>query len=116
MKTAYEVCIDEFRDASAALRVTFAALSEAREAQILANRGHAAASDAYDAAKARLEAADAALQAVRAEPPAPADIDTTAKPANLGNPATFGTPFNQMFNGGRDKRELLTAAFDASEI
>lgn len=91
MKTSYETCLDEFRDASAAVRLTFAALSEAREIQILANRGHTAATDAYADAKTRLEAADAALQAVRAEAPTPADINTTRMPP------PFGVPFNQMF-------------------
>jgi hypothetical protein len=92
--TNHSACLNEFRDASAAVRLTFAALSEAREVQIIANRTHADANEAYIAAQARLDAADAALIAVRAEAPAAADIDTTRMPP------TFGTPFNQMFANG----------------
>jgi hypothetical protein len=92
--TNHSACLNEFRDASAAVRLAFAALSEAREIQIIANRTHADAGREYAAAQTRLDAADAALQAARAEAPAPADIDTTRMPA------TFGTPFNQMFANG----------------
>jgi hypothetical protein len=92
--TNHSQCLNEFRDASAAVRLSFAALSEAREVQIIANRAHADASEAYVSAQSRLDAADAALIAVRAEAPAAADIDTTRMPA------TFGTPFNQMFANG----------------
>lgn len=74
-KTAYETALDEFKDASAEVRRTFTMLSEAREAQILANRGHGAASELYAKATARLDAADQSLQLVRPEAPAPADID-----------------------------------------
>jgi hypothetical protein len=73
----HEQSLNEFRDASAQVRLTFAALSDAREVQIIANRSHMAANEAYKAAQARLEAADIALQAARAEPPTPADIDVT---------------------------------------
>ena len=92
--TNHSQCLNEFRDASAAVRLAFAALSEAREIQIIANRTHADAGREYAAAQTRLEAADAALQAARAEAPAPADIDTTRMPP------TFGVPFGQMFANG----------------
>jgi len=80
MPTKYELALNEFRDASAEVRRSFNMLSEAREAQILANRGHGAASELYAKATARLDAADQALQAVRPEAPTPADIDVTMKP------------------------------------
>lgn len=85
MTTKYEVALNEFRDASAEVRRAFNALSEAREAQILANRGHGAASELYAKATARLDAADQALQGVRAEPPAPADIDVTRPATAMPN-------------------------------
>lgn len=78
--TNHETCLNEFRDASAQVRLAFATLSDAREVQIIANRAHTTANEAYKAAQARLEAADIALQAARAEPPAPADIDVTRSP------------------------------------
>ena len=81
--TNHSACLNEFRDASAAVRLTFAALSEAREVQIIANRTHADANEAYIAAQARLDAADAALIAVRAEAPAAADIDVTRQPVSF---------------------------------
>lgn len=93
MKTAYQLALDEFKDASAAVRVAFAAHAEARAAQIIANRDYAAATDAYTAAQDRLARADDALTMVKDEPEAPADIDATRP-----HP-TFGVPFNQMFNG-----------------
>ena len=82
--TNHSACLNEFRDASAAVRMTFAALSEAREVQIIANRTHADANEAYISAQARLDAADAALIAVRAEAPAAADIDVTRQPVFSG--------------------------------
>jgi hypothetical protein len=97
--TNHEACLNEFRDASAAVRLAFAALSEAREVQIIANRAHADCNQAYVEAQARLDAADAALLAVRADAPAPADIDTTRLPT-FGVPSSFGVPFNQMFANG----------------
>ena len=81
--TNHSQCLNEFRDASAAVRMTFAALSEAREVQIIANRTHADANEAYISAQARLDAADAALIAVRAEAPAAADIDVTRQPVSF---------------------------------
>jgi hypothetical protein len=90
--TNHEACLNEFRDASALVRMTFAALSEAREVQIIANRTHADANEAYIAAQRRLDIADAALIAVRADAPVAADIDTTRMPA------PFGVPFNRMFD------------------
>lgn len=82
--TNHSACLNEFRDASAAVRLTFAALSEAREIQIIANRAHADANEAYVLAQARLDAADAALIAVRAEPRPAADIDVTRSPVFSG--------------------------------
>ena len=73
--TNHSQCLNEFRDASAAVRLAFAALSEAREVQIIANRTHADCNEAYVSAQSRLDAADAALQSARADDPAPADID-----------------------------------------
>lgn len=81
MTTKYETALNEFREASAELRRAFGAVSETREKQIIANRCHAVASETYTAAQARLERADAALQAVQPEAPAPADIDVTGRPA-----------------------------------
>jgi hypothetical protein len=81
--TNHEQCLNEFRDASAAVRLAFAALSEAREVQIIANRAHADANEAYVSAQSRLDAADAALLSARAEPRAPADIDTTRQPVSF---------------------------------
>jgi hypothetical protein len=98
--TNHEACLNEFRDASAAVRLAFAALSEAREVQIIANRAHADCNEAYVSAQSRLDAADAALLAARAEPPVAADIDTTRLPSPFGQPPSFGVPFNQMFANG----------------
>jgi hypothetical protein len=81
--TNHEQCLNEFRDASAAVRLAFAALSEAREVQIIANRAHADANEAYVSAQSRLDAADAALLAVRAEPRAAPDIDVTRQPVSF---------------------------------
>lgn len=85
MTTKYETALNEFRDASAAVRLAFAALSEAREIQILANRGHDAANRVHIAATARLDAADAALRSVQPEAPAGADIDFTKPNGVMGN-------------------------------
>jgi hypothetical protein len=67
----------EFREASAALRRSIGARDDARVDQILANTRMTEASLNLNDAQARLEAADAALIAARAEPPTPADIDVT---------------------------------------
>jgi hypothetical protein len=67
----------EFREASAAVRRAYGARDDARVAQILANTRMTEASLNLNDAQARLEAADAALIAARAEPPTPADIDVT---------------------------------------
>lgn len=77
MKTAYQTALDEFKDASAQVRRAFSALTEAREAQIIADRNHNAASDVYAIATVRLADADVALQTVHPETQAPADIDVT---------------------------------------
>lgn len=65
MQTAYQIALDEFREASAAVRRAFGAVSEARELQILANSQHATASTALLDAQARLEKADSALMRAR---------------------------------------------------
>jgi hypothetical protein len=80
MKTAYELALDEFKDASAAVRVAFAAHAEARAAQIIANRNYTSASEAYGAATIRLAKADDSLTIVKEEPPVPADIDVSRSP------------------------------------
>jgi hypothetical protein len=101
--TNHEACLNEFRDASAAVRLTFAALSEAREVQIIANRAHADANEAYVSAQSRLDAADAALLSARTAPPVAADISPAfaiAAPVTDKPHALFGTPFNQMFANG----------------
>jgi outer membrane protein TolC len=74
--------VAEFREASAAVRRAFGARDDARVDQILANTRMTEASLNLNDAQARLEAADAALQASRAEPPTPADIDVT-RPATI---------------------------------
>jgi len=72
--------VAEFREASAALRRACGVRDDARVAQILANTRMTEASLNLNDAQARLEAADAALIAARAEAPAPADIDVTRQP------------------------------------
>lgn len=67
----------EFREASAALRRAYGARDDARVDQILANTRMEDATLNLNDAQVRLAAADAALQAARAEPPTPADIDVT---------------------------------------
>ena len=80
MPTPYETALNEFRDASAAVRLAFGAHAEARAAQIIANRNYDAASDAYSAAMDRLGNADENLIMAKDEPPVPADIDVTRQP------------------------------------
>lgn len=70
-----EQALAEFRDASAAARLAFAAHSEAREAQILANRRASQTSDALLTAQDRLERADQDLQEAQSTAPTPAAID-----------------------------------------
>jgi hypothetical protein len=67
----------EFREASAAVRQAIGARDEARVDQILADTRVTIATVNLSDAQARLFAADVALQAARAEPPTPADIDVT---------------------------------------
>jgi hypothetical protein len=80
-KTAYEIALNEFRDASADVRLAFGAVAETREKQILANRAHTGASEWHARAVARLDAADKALRDVETAAPTPADIDVGAKSA-----------------------------------
>lgn len=68
MSTTYETALNEFRDASAEVRRFFGAVSEARELQIIADSQHKQASNALADAQARLDRADKALSAARAQP------------------------------------------------
>jgi hypothetical protein len=70
-------CILEFREASAALRRAYGLRDDARVDQILANTRMEEATLNLNDAQVRLANADRELQAARAEPPAPADIDVT---------------------------------------
>ena len=74
--------VAEFREASAAVRRAFGARDDARVDQILADTRMGQATVNLSDAQARLLAADVALQAARAEPPTPADIDVT-RPASV---------------------------------
>lgn len=78
----------EFREASAALRRAYGARDDARVDQILADTRMASATVNLSDAQARLHAADIALQAARAEPPTPADIDVTKM--------RFGVTFDEV--------------------
>jgi len=82
--------IMEFREASAAVRRAFGARDDARVDQILADTRMGQATVNLSDAQARLHAADIALQAARAEPPTPADIDVTR------NPVMFGVTFDEI--------------------
>jgi len=75
--------IMEFREASAAVRRAFGARDDARVDQILADTRMGEATVNLSDAQARLHAADIALQAARAEPPTPADIDVTRQPVSF---------------------------------
>jgi len=77
--------IMEFREASAAVRRAFGARDDARVDQILADTRMGQATVNLSDAQARLHAADIALQAARAEPPTPADIDVTRVDATIQN-------------------------------
>jgi hypothetical protein len=112
MSTAYQTALDEFKDASAAVRVTFGAQAEARSAQIIANRNYTAATDAYLAATDRLARADDALMMAKDEAPAAADISPVTAVAGAAFVASppphplFGTLFQDQFNGaGPDDAE-----------
>jgi hypothetical protein len=78
----------EFREASAALRRAYGARDDARVDQILANTRMEEATLNLNDAQVRLAAADASLQAARAEPPTPADIDVTK--------LRFGVTFDEV--------------------
>ena len=82
--------IMEFREASAAVRRAFGARDDARVDQILADTRMGQATVNLSDAQARLHAADIALQAARAEPPTPADIDVTR------TPVMFGVTFDEI--------------------
>jgi hypothetical protein len=74
--------VAEFREASAAVRRAHGARDDARVDQILADTRMAEATLNLNDAQVRLVAADTALQAARAEPPTPADIDVS-RPASV---------------------------------
>ena len=80
----------EFREASAAVRRAYGARDDARVDQILADTRMGLAAVNLSDAQARLLAADVALQAARAEPPTPADIDVTRVEATITNGAEGG--------------------------
>jgi outer membrane protein TolC len=82
--------VAEFREASAAVRRAFGARDDARVDQILADTRMSQATVNLSDAQARLLAADIALQAARAEPPTPADIDVTRVEATITNGADGG--------------------------
>jgi hypothetical protein len=82
--------VAEFREASAALRRAFGVRDDARVAQILADTRMGEATLNLTGARDRLAAADMALQAARAEPPAPADIDASRQPVT--QPVPFLDP------------------------
>lgn len=75
--------VAEFREASAVLRRACGVRDDARVAQILADTRMGEATLNLMDAQTRLAAADVALQAARAEPPAPADIDASRYPVTL---------------------------------
>jgi hypothetical protein len=60
--------LNEFKEASAAVRHAFAAQMEARADQITANRAYTSASDAYLAAQDRLSRADEAMVLIKDAP------------------------------------------------
>lgn len=77
--------VAEFREASAALRRACGVRDDARVAQILADTRMAEATLNLTDAQTRLAIADTALQAARAEPPVPADIDVSRQPTRNGS-------------------------------
>jgi outer membrane protein TolC len=92
--------VAEFREASAALRRAYGARDDARVDQILADTRMGQATVNLSDAQARLHAADIALQAARAEPPTPADIDVTK--------LRFGVTFDEVpAVNGADNTEAL---------
>lgn len=97
MTDPYKLALNEFKEASAAVRHAFALQMEARAAQITANRDYIAATDAHTAATERLAKADDALMMVKDQPetPEPAYIDNARLP-------TFGVPFAQMNGAAAD--------------
>jgi hypothetical protein len=82
--------VAEFREASAALRRACGVRDDARVAQILADTRMTEATLNLTDAQTRLAVADTALQAARAEAPAPADIDVTRQqPADVSRQSTM---------------------------
>jgi hypothetical protein len=84
----YELALNEFRDASAAVRRAFGAVAEARELQIIADSQHRQACNDHAEAVRRLETADRALMDARspAAPtptPTPEPRDDTASASSI---------------------------------
>ena len=103
MTDAYKIALNEFKEASAAVRHAFAVQMEARAAQIIANREYTAATDAYTAATDRLAKADDAMVMVK-EQPEPASIDLTQLPQFAGNP--WAQTVNAAVMNGRADSEI----------
>lgn len=97
MQTNYELALNEFRDASAHVRLCFAQVAEARELQIIADSKHKLASIGLAEAQARLDRADKALSAAREAPP-------QTQPVGLPLPRVTQAEIDQMaepaWNGG----------------
>lgn len=87
MQTSYELALNEFRDASAAVRRAFGAVAEARELQIIADSQHRRACNEHAEAVRRLEAADAALMEARSPnaPTAPPEPVARVTQADAGS-------------------------------
>jgi hypothetical protein len=82
----YELALNEFRDASAAVRRAFGAVAEARELQIIADSQHRQACNDHAEAVRRLETADRALMDARspaAPTPTPEHRDDTANASSV---------------------------------
>lgn len=84
MQTSYELALNEFRDASAAVRQAFGHVCETREIQIIADSNHKVASQRHADAMNRLAHAEAVLMEARDAPKADAAkgeaIDPPAAP------------------------------------
>lgn len=90
MQTNYELALNEFRDASANVRLCFGQVAEARELQIIADSKHKIASSALADAQARLDRADKALAEAREAPPQVMPRVTQIKIDGLAEPPWNG--------------------------
>ena len=108
MQTSYELALNEFRDASAAVRRAFGAVAEARELQIIADSQHKTASNVLLEAQARLDRADADLQRSREVQPAPEVVDLPVEAPPLGRvtQADIDALANPSWNGAADDQQL----------